>query len=589
MDEFILEKGWIMKTHKLALLFTTLISLYSKAHALELMVVNNYGGAADSAIWENVKTDQLPQSLIFNEDIENPSASYNQIFPKTFLQEPLFAVCNKRCEQNDIFKIQNEKMIGKSSAKWDILEQSNVYFWLKNYFTFLNERFAFSPKSFLKVMTNREITDGTSDKKLKNNAFFNPLDTTLSFLPASKNLLFRLLAGKINRSGFDPSVIVHEASHYVFQHLFPNPINSEIGGLNEGFADYMANIYFKNPKIGLVMMQGKTIRDSSNEFDSNKKFKTYEPKMEVHELGERVTLALWKSRELCSDKEEMDRLVIDAVVDLNRNKYSTIHDFKMKMIERLRSVVDSINIKNMEQIWENIFPGKPTSIDNFNFLESKRTNHYHGYRTTQIIPEELAREYGTKSKETTNFTIIQTQEISENQIAILMSTEDEVQTRPYWIVIDKVRNNVIGIYTIDKMLVTDSKELKEIQFLVEKAKTAVKILQDFSEQINSFVELAEGKGVIRFIYKVVKKEVAPELLSLNGATIEGQKTKFYLKRRLLTGKLFGLTDIETIDLYSISNETIKDLPLLDGKTIIGYKIKLKNGTTIETFLEKLSN
>ncbi|MFP5387528.1 MAG: hypothetical protein ACLGHN_15735, partial [Bacteriovoracia bacterium] len=203
---------------------------------------------------------------------------------------------------------------------------------------------------------------------MKNNAFFNPRDISLSFLPASNNLLFKLLGGKINRSGFDPSVVAHEASHYLFHHLFPNPVNDEIGGLNEGFADYVANIFLQNPKVGLVMMHGKSMRDSSAMIDKDGKLKTYAPGMEVHDLGERVAYALWQSRELSSDKEEMDRLVIDAVTDLGRNPYSTVHDFKEKMLERLEGIIPEANLHKVKTIWEIVFSGKSNQIDNLDFL-----------------------------------------------------------------------------------------------------------------------------------------------------------------------------------------------------------------------------
>jgi hypothetical protein len=61
--------------------------------------------------------------------------------------------------------------------------------------------------------------------------------------------------------------------------------------------------------------------------------------------------------------------------------------------------------------------------------------------------------------------------------------------------------------------------------------------------------------------------------------------KIKLKRRLLTGVLFGLPDIESVDLYLLDNREI-DLPEINGKKIVGYKIQFKTGTSSEVILNK---
>ena len=576
-----------MKNTTLALTLSTLMTISSGAHALELLVVNNYDAAASPELWKKAKTDQVPDSLLTRENIANPESPYASLFPKTFMQESLFAVCYKSCDNKDIFKVRGSEIDDRDLAKWDVVEQSNVYFWLKKYFNFLDEKINYRVEHFLKVMTNRELRDETKGKKMKNNAFFNPKDVSLSFLPANKNLLFKMMGGKINRSGFDPSVVVHEASHYLFHHLFPNPVNEEIGGLNEGFADYMANIFLNNPKVGLVMMHGQTMRDASAQIDSDGKLKMYEPGMEVHDLGERVAYALWKTRELSTDKNEMDRLVIDAIQDLGRNQYSSIHDFKIKILERIPSMVPESNIQNAKVIWEMAFSGKPNKIENLNFLNKRtRSDAYLGFSTKQVLPEKLAQEFGVPSIEESNFSIIQIENIAASQIAILMATEDEKLTTPYWVAIDGARNNILGIYDLTKNLVTDSEEIEKISPLAAKAKGAVTFIKDFQSKIKSFADLSQGKGDFNTAYKAKDVKSFPHTLIFNGLPANGQRIQMNLKRRLLTGLLFGLPEISSIELYTLPIKGLSTLPVVNGEQVVGYSLELKTGTKMEVILNK---
>lgn len=576
-----------MKNNNFAVIFSTLITLSSSAHALELQVVKNYKEAASVDIWKRAKTDQVPQALLGNVSTSRPTSSYSTLFPKTFFQEPLFAVCQKNCNDADPFRLRDGEIDQRDKNNWDMIEQSNVYFWLTKFLSFTEQQLNFRPERFLKVLTNREVRDEIKGRKIKNNAFFNPQDTSLSFLPASKNIFFKLLGGKINRSGFDPSVVIHETSHFIFDHLFPNPINDEIGGLNEGFADYYANIFLNEPKIGLVMMQGQAMRDSSQSVDKAGKMKVYEPKMEVHDLGERITFSLWQSRELSRDKEEMDRLVMDAVIDLRNNPYSTIHDFKLKMLERLPFVIDSHEMRNVQTIWDTTIPGEAVKISNFDFLSKPRSRMSLGFSTTQILPENVAQDYGVKTVEKKNFTILQIEKISDSQSAILMSTDGNQGSRFFWVAIDDSRNNVLGIFDEKKQLIQDEKELKDIKFLADNAKGAVEIINDFTTKVKAFNELLQGKGEFNLVYKVKDQILSPRELTFNGSSVSGNVLSLSLKRRLLTGVLFGMPDIESVDLYLLANTDLV-LPDIKGEKIIGYKIKFRTGTSTEVILNRYS-
>lgn len=576
-----------MKNSTLAVALSSLITLSTGAHALDLVVVKNYDSASLPGLWKKAKTDQVPGVLLSNESLESPGSAYDSLFPKTFLQEPLFAVCHKSCQDRDIFKVRGDEIDSKDLRRWDVVEQSNVYFWLKKYFSFLDEKLNFQVEHYLKVLTNRELRDETKGKKMRNNAFFNPKDVSLSFLPATKNLFFKLLGGKINRSGFDPSVVIHEASHYLFHHLFPNPVNAEIGGLNEGFADYMANIFLNNPKVGLVMLHGEALRDSSTEIDKKGRFKMYEPGMEVHDMGERVSYALWKTRELSNNKEEMDRLVIDAIMDLGRNPYSSVHDFKVKMLERLSSVIDEHNLIRVKTTWEIAFSGNPNKLANKDFLGKKiNSDSFLGFSTRQELPKKLAEEFGTPAVEVSNFSIIQMETISASQLAILIATEDSTLTTPYWIAIDAERNNILAIFDLTKKLVTDPVELEKIQPLAAKATGILDFIKDFKSKIKSFSDLSRGKGDFNAAYKAKNIKSHAETINFNGQPVSGHRIYMKLKRRLLTGMLFGLPEINSIELFTLPIKELVSLPEINQEAVVGYRLTLKTGTVMEVILNK---
>lgn len=577
-----------MKKTTLALTLSTIITLSSSAQALELFVVQNYKEAGAAELWKKAKPDQVPESLLSNVSVAGPKSAYATLFPKTFLQDELLAVCHKNCNDKDIFRVKDGEIDDRDQADWNVIEQSTVYYWLNRYFSFLDQKIQFRPEKYLRVMTNRELRDETQGKVLKNNAFFSPSDFTLSFLPASKSILFKLMGGKINRSGFDPSVITHEASHYVFQHLFANPVNEEIGGLNEGFADYMAHIFLNSPKIGLVMMQGQAMRDSSVPTDKAGNVKAYAPGMEVHDLGERISLALWKSRELSNDKEEMDRLVLDAVKDLGTDPYASIHDFKVKMLERLSHVTDSVNMPIVNLLWETTFPGNPNKIQGTNFLDvAQNDKPIMGFKTKQVLPENLAKEMAINAVTEENFSILQLEKISETQIAIRMGTEENAKTTPYWIALDAERANILGIYGDDKNLITETEKIEEARFLATQAKDVAALINDFKTKIKEFADLSQGKGTFGIAYKIKEKSVSAETISFNGTPLSGSKLRVSLKRKLLAGLLLGLPEIESIDLYLLPLDA-KNLPEVEGQRVVGYKIQFKTGTSSEVILDKLA-
>ena len=572
-----------MKKTKILLPLVVLITLSQAASALELPVVSKYSEAEQAQIWVKSKADQVPAALMDLESVGNPTDSYSTIFPKNFLQESQFVVCYQNCDNKDSIKLKNGEITNKED--WNAIEQSNVYFWLNRYFNFIESKLNFRLDKHLRVLTNRDVRE--DGKKLTNNAFFNPQEISLSFLPANKNLLFKLMAGKINRSGFDPSVIAHEASHYLFHHLFPHAVNDEISGLNEGFADYIAHIFLDSPKVGLVMLQGKALRDSSSMIASNNKPKIYEPRMEVHDLGERVSHALWETRKLVQDKEEYDRLVIDAVLDLNSNPYSAVHDFKSKMIARTKTLLDTASLKLALATWEYALGGETIKIDNTNFLNKEVSKKsFIGFKTRQILPLEIVKTYGIEQIQESNFTVNDFTFINSKQIATNASVDTKDGSSSYWIARDLERGNVLGIYDSENKLVTEGKQLEEATKLAEQVGYSYQesLLKKFTQSVTDFKGLLDGKGNMNVAYKVKSTTEKDFSITFNGEEFNGKAIEIALKRKLLTAVL-GVPAVDKITLYAIPGE-IEGLPEVNGQSIIGYKLQLPDGTETEQIINK---
>ena len=562
-----------------ALLATTLMLTASMtAFAdINLRVVDNYGLAANEELWKKVKTDDVPEALVSNVTLKDPTNSYASLFPKAFYQEEDFLVCFKNCQNSDA-----------KSGK-EVLEQQTVYYWLSRFYSMARERLDLRPTGRVGVLTTREVRDPGSSKIMRNNAFFNPADGTLSFLPASSNPLAALLgAGKINRSGFDPSVVVHEAGHSLFHALFPHSVNNEISGLNEGFADYLANILLDKPQVGQVMLRGKTLRDSSSYTDSSNEVKIYKPGLEVHDLGERFAAALWLSRARVSDKEAYDRMVIDAVEGIAKNPFATGHSFKKAFLERAEFAYDNEVYRTIKANWEVFIPGEDKVYKDTAFLKAPiQSEGAFGLRTQTVFPESIARELGIKG-EKSKFVYIKSVKTADNFLAHLVASENDDVTSPYWILIDPERGNALGAWYLDGTQVEES-DIEQVIPLVRQTMSMGASLNDFITRAKLFSDLTQGKGDLRIAYKITDHTKKPVQLNLGSGQVNGIAHSLKLKRRLLARVLLGIPDVKSVTLTTAPGLTIDaKWPSLENGSIVGIGMELEDGTKTETFFEKVS-
>ncbi len=561
-------------------LLATVLALSTCANALaevRLNVVENYARAADPTVWKGVKADDVPASLVQTVVQRDPRFPYSELFPRAFYQEESFLVCFKSCANADA-----------RSGK-DALEQQTVYYWLGKFYAMAKERFDLTPTERVGVFTNREVRDPGSSKIMRNNAFFNPADGTLSFLPASSNPLARLLgASKINRSGFDPSVVAHEAGHSLFHALFPNAVNSEIDGFNEGFADYMANILLSDAKVGVVMLRGSTLRDSSSLVDSANEAKIYKPGLEVHDMGERFAAALWKSRQEVRNTDEFDRLMIDAIADAAKNPFATGHSIKKAVLERVTYTYETEVARAIRATWDFFVPGEDRSFTDTSFLRSQLpTGPVFGLRTSVKFPESVSRELGIKD-ESSRFIYVKSAKTTDRLVAHLVATEDDLVTKPYWLLIDPERGNTLGAWYLDGTPVETS-DIEDVAKLSKQMASLGSNMQSFITQAKSFSDLVAGRGDLRLIYKVTRQESQNVLLNIAGTQVPGVSTRLVLSKRLLTRLVPGIPNVRSVTLTTVAtNAPMPNWPSLSGQPVIGVGMVLEDGVETETFFEPVS-
>lgn len=550
------------------ILATTLPALAN----IDIKIVDNYSMASQEQIWNKVKSDDVPADLQKELRINRPTSAYETLFPRAFYQEEDFFVCFKDCSNRDA-----------RSGK-DALEQQTVYYWLGQFYKMAKERFNLLPSQRVKVTTTRSVKDPGTSKKMRNNAFFNPADGSLSFLPASANPLASLLGGKINRSGFDPSVIAHEAGHSLFNALFPHSINPEISGFNEGFADYMANILLENSKVGLVMLRGKALRDSDSLVDSSNKPKIYQPGLEVHDMGERFASALWMGRSRVDNKDEYDHMIISTIQDIAKNPFATGHSFKVAFLERIQYTYTREIAQSIKTIWDLFIPGVDKKVTDTSFFTTPNTSRGAiGLKITTTFPESVMRDLGIQN-ETSRFVFIRSVKTNDNYIAFQVAARTDTLVTPYWIVVDPERKNALGAWRLDGSVI-DSSEVKTVSNLVSQILNIGEVLQDFVQRAKMFSDLALGRGDLASAYKVTKHTRSQNNIEFDGQILTTTIHDLRLKRKLLA-RILGVPNMKGLSLTTSSGIDLgAQWPKLENQNVIGVKLILEDGTTSETLLE----
>ncbi len=548
--------------------------------------------------WRGVRRYHIPKSLIEETQLDKPSLSFTFPLDQVFFHNQYLYLCHVNCQQDQTFFVNKDKTNyvtrrtetrkrRAADEEMSLVRQATVYYWVSQLFEKLENNLGFESKRKLKVLVDREIPDAASGLVMENNAFFNPKDFSLSFLPARNMLLTRILGMNLRPSSFDPTVAVHEAGHAVFNELVQREtFNEEIGGLNEGFSDYMAYIVTGSSDVGTVMLSGHALRKLKNT-------KVYEPKLPVHDLGE-VFAGLFYDVRARLGEEIADQAVINSVRALKHSFPHTAFSY----LTLYREELSKLGVEDLTQIDILIrlrFPGYTDNTINYAFDEVN--TEISGFKKVSFstdYPAEISRQYGLAAQEKSQFVVLSSQKSKtvKDGVWFQIAYESEKKNTQFWILKDIEKNNILSI-----------KDRNGKDFTRDGSYAA--ILDKLSTEFSSYYEWYVNKGSeyksllkrwidtqiedIGFVFKLRRPQSSEHFLRFNDQLIPINIISGRLRARhlftlisLILGREAQATmkALDSVRLYLVQSDQINtphDLPEIDDKTLVGVELRLKTG------------
>ncbi len=583
--------------------------LFSSAWAkTQMTVVENYSKATEKAVWEKVKKSELPPVLLKSVTLENPAMAYAFPFNDLFLQNSAFYLCLESCDlpQNfkvtgngEDFQVEFESFEKRKTRKEDLqtIQQASVYYWLTTFFEKLEERVGFTMDHRLKVLVGRKTRDIQTGKKEHNNAFYNSIDHSLSFLPAKNGLIGLIAGAKLRPSALDPSVAIHEAGHAVFKQVFGNYLNAEIGGLDEGFADYMAMMVLETDKVGSVMMSGGNIRDLS-------KLKMYAPGMEVHDLGEVFASQLWFMRKnIFPDTLTADKIFFEAVTRMGKVLTATALNFPQfhNRVVKEYYPQDAKLQKEVEEVWYTAFGSyRLLEVSTEALAGPVNSKGFHTSHFSAEYPLEIAKDFGIPTFQQFQLTLIEVRDnpaIENSKWYLLALTKDGVVT-PVWFLYHSRFDAVLDTRDFNGRQITSSDV--EMAAIVKLIGENLSSLIDWSEQFGKdFASIITRKGELATLYRAKGLKTKNAFLPINGKLVPAQVHTAKLKNTFIA-KLLGvfmggagsaLNAFDEITFYTVKKGSLKSeeklVTLFEGQLLIGYEVQTKTGVKTKILLNHL--
>jgi hypothetical protein len=642
-----------------AVLALTAIPLSGQAHAsgqTRMPIVGNYGQAKGKEMFQAESRFGVPESLIQKIDIETPNRAFTEGYPEVFLQNERMVVCNVDCdrEQNlrpilDVdgrftvqLKSDTENRRKNRALDDSVLRQTTVYHWVNKVLQRFEEM-GHQYQHRLLVRVDREVTDPSSGTKLDNNAFFIDADLdsvnwSLNFLPPKNSLLVKVMVGEVVASAFDPSVAMHEATHFLFQEMIGEILNPEIYGLHEAFADYFAMSTIGDSEIGRIMFKGKALRSAS-------KILEYSTGMEAHDLGNVVLSGLWNIRDLFSNKDLADRVAFATIRDLSRNPYTSAGDVVDSYARALAEVSPSVAADSefrakVDSIWaqtklKSSNPGQDmTGVIQAPFTQEEKSSLV-TIAMTQELAAEVVKEWGMKQRETVVLTQgpvrpvpLTGREVTELQAEAQKRKEElkakgetpsedaskapdhiyewrfvaiqdldgenserrgQAEAVPFWILKDTRSNTMLGAYDLAGRKVMPESNQAYSRLL--KVTENLAGLQDYAENFGSDIAVLLEKKAWSQIKARRIRASRDHHFSVGFSGQFAEMTEYEIRPRItFLGWLMGLLgdgtakNFKSISLFGVNPADVPTLAesgklpkLPDGNILVGYKYELKSG------------
>lgn len=422
--------------------------------ATQIPVVTEYEKAKERSSW-NIKIDPssdenpIPKDFVKNILIDDPSQAFEAPYSTVFLQNSRVVVCNRKCEDPQNLKaskidsgfeikLRDETTEGDRKFNQSIIRQSTAYYWINRFFDRMSV-LGYSPKRRLVVYVDRIMRDTESGVVEDNNAYFNDKDWTLSFLPAQRGQASQL------STAFDPSIVMHETSHSVFEDLVGPTLNQELLGLHEAFADYFALGVLKTSVVGLIMTSGEGLRDANTQ-------NQYQPEMEAHDLGHVVLTALWSIRGYFEDKDLADRIAIETIRAVSKNPFAIASSVIEAHATAMKKVAPELDLrKEIAEIWKTagLVPEK-LEID-LEVLKGQINSSAHTVTSFAIeVPDWAIKEEGGLKRDSVTIGLIDTRDGPSGTGAkwYLVSVESQGVATPYWLLYSDKSKSILAAYDL---------------------------------------------------------------------------------------------------------------------------------------------
>lgn len=602
-----------------------------QAAKIQIPVVASYNNLDNEKVWKKVNQDEVPLFAIQNKEIEEPSQAFRSLMPgknhsRVYLQNERMIVCYESCEktQPELSLVQgkielknldaNGFLSGKTRDEaWRALKVLNVYYWSNRLFDDL-AKLGYKPSRRLTVIVERNISDPGMGQAMNNNAFFTELDWSLNFLPVANSFLFKMMGMNIHSAALDPGVIIHEATHSVFQDLIGSILNPSLYGLHEALADYFAMSVLDTRKIGVIFLSGEPIRSADDDHLKDKP--VYKPGLEVHAMGNIVNTALQRIKVLIPEKRLADQVVLETVKALGRDPYILATQIQATFMNSLARVskaqgqdLSSETLNKISKIWKDY---KIQSVKSFEpipksyFLGPKDTSGYAEVTVEVIIGEKVAKDWNLPERTVTKAGVLNSvegpsitvpgEERSKKSQLMYVEVEDASLSVPLYL--HHSEDGLMGAYTLGGQLLTPQvagqKEIFEKLLAMNKVLgTILGVVNHGDDAGNTLGALfdqgritTKSQSVMKSIYKIKDQQVVigsmslPSLGKIEVIKRTGKVTTRLLGKlaNLVTSGAVGMTD--TITVYTVRSAhwpQLKTLELFAGERLLGSEIRLKTG------------
>ena len=567
----------------------------------KLKIVANYNGAATEQIWKS-KFDLIPNELFGSTPDLNPSMPNDDALPEVFFQEPEFAVCVHDCSlaqppsaEFDALHSPNQitSMIQKSRASELSLKAANTFYWVKRLFKEMKENLGYTPSKRLIIFVDRQVPHHKSGYRLENNAFFNSADWSLSFLPTRNSTLTWLASIKMQSAEFDPSVIMHEASHSIFEDVLGKIINREVYGLNEAFADYFSLDILNDHRLGLVYGSGKPMRKN----DVLLKYKT---KMEAHDLGNVVSSALWKSREIINNRKVSLGIAFNTLKRFSKSPYNSLPEIvKIYIDECEKTSLSNEQLSKIQAAWT--FVEIPAAESIQIPTPPKLSNLIGGgpftIFTSENVPSQVALDFGVPLSDTLKIKFLGMSEeilISKNKAKwyVFETTKSGAIANRYSVLYSQTDMRFLAIYKNETLLDGTERTEESGDSLTIAKESLGEISLWLENELYGVIHLTKNTGYLTKTSQLSNRTVR---LKINGKIIFATEHRFsvnpsywsYALRSIMSGAELHLfvPPVKEISIFTVRKNAY---PNLDTTSFSEKEISIGFGLTYFTGLQKVT-